>query len=184
MMKQGNAIQIIYGPTVTVIKSNLEDYLNSHLSDQPEKILKNAKIPKKAPKTHREKIYQPIKGEVVPLDQVEDEVFSDGLLGEGFAIRPAEGRVVSPVEGTVSVVFDTKHAIGIISKGGAEILIHVGINTVRLKGEYFDAKVEPGMKVSKGDLLMEFDLDAIREAGYVTTVPIVISNTMDYTSVT
>ena len=126
----------------------------------------------------------PVNGQVIELEQVEDMVFSGRMLGEGFAVIPHDGKVFSPVNGTVSAVFNTKHAIGFVSEGGAEVLVHIGLDTVKLGGKYFHVMVEPGMKVKVGDLVSEFDLNAIHEAGYLLTTPVVVSNSNDYTSVT
>lgn len=184
IMKRGDGIQLIYGPQVTVIQSNLQAYLASDISDKTYKSAPFAVKEQEEKQVSAEKIYMPIKGEVIELSDVEDEVFSGGMLGEGFAIRPSEGKVFAPVDGTIAAVFNTKHAIAIISQSGAEILIHVGLDTVRLGGKYFEVKVEPGMKVNVGDLLLEFDVEAIKEEGYFVTTPVVISNSIEYTSIT
>ena len=131
-----------------------------------------------------EYLFMPIHGTVIELSEVDDQVFSAGMLGEGFAIQPLEGKVFAPADGVISALFDTKHAIAINSVRGAEILIHVGLDTVRLGGKYFNAKVEPGMHVKKGDLLLEFDLEKIKKAGYRLTTPVVVSNSISYTSIT
>lgn len=129
------------------------------------------------------KIAAPVKGNVVALKDVEDEVFSKGVLGKGAAIQPEEGRVVSPVNGTVAAVFDTKHAIGLQSDDGAEILIHVGMDTVELNGKHFTAHVKAGDKVKVGQLLLEFDMKTIQEAGYKLVTPVIVSNTPAYLDV-
>lgn len=184
VMKKGDGIQLIYGPQVTVIQSNLQAYLSSGISDKMPMILPAAAEKKEELSAVEESIYMPIKGEVIELSEVEDEVFSGGILGEGFAIRPLEGKLFAPADGKVAAVFNTRHAIAIISDGGAEILIHVGLDTVKLGGKCFEVKVEPGMRVKTGDLLSEFDIEDIKENGYYTTTPVVISNSMDYTSIT
>lgn len=184
IMKKGDGIQLIYGPQVTVIQSNLQAYLASDISNKIHKFVPIAVKEQEDKQVFAEKIYMPIKGEVIELSDVEDEVFSGGMLGEGFAIRPSEGKVFAPVDGIIAAVFNTKHAIAIISQSGAEILIHVGLDTVRLGGKYFDVKIEPGMKVNVGDLLLEFDIEAIKEEGYFVTTPVVISNSIEYTSIT
>lgn len=126
----------------------------------------------------------PINGEVVELDEVEDEVFAEAMLGQGFAVRPSDGNLISPVDGTVTAVFNTKHAICITSGGGAEVLVHMGIDTVKLAGKYHHVKVEPGMRVRKGDRIAEFDLEEIKQEGYFVTTPVVVSNSEEYTSIT
>lgn len=123
-----------------------------------------------------EQIAAPISGTVIPLAAVDDKVFSSGTVGQGFAIVPDEGRVYSPVDGHIASTFDSGHAIGISSTGGAEILIHVGINTVQLEGQYFQMQVKEGDVVQKGQLLLTFDLDEIKKAGYDTVTPVVVTN--------
>lgn len=132
--------------------------------------------------THKE-VYAPIKGEVIPLKEVEDEVFSSELMGKGAAIKPEEGKVYAPFDGTVESIFDTKHAMGLKSDDGVELLIHVGMDTVKLNGEPFELKTEAGKKISKGDLLLEFDMKKIEDAGLPLVTPVIVSNTDDYTDV-
>jgi PTS system beta-glucosides-specific IIC component len=131
-----------------------------------------------------ETIVSPIKGSVVPLSEVKDEVFSSEALGKGIAILPDEGKVYSPVDGKVSVVFPTKHAIGLNSNDGAELLIHIGMDTVQLEGKGFTSHVEQDQEVKKGQLLMEFDVDGITNQGYDVTTPVVVTNSKDYNGVT
>ncbi|WP_416262187.1 beta-glucoside-specific PTS transporter subunit IIABC [Gibbsiella quercinecans] len=123
-----------------------------------------------------EQIVAPISGMVIPLTAVDDKVFSSGIVGQGFAIVPDEGRVYAPVDGHIASTFASGHAIGISSTGGAEILIHVGINTVQLEGQYFHMQVKEGEAVKKGQLLLTFDLDEIKHAGYDTVTPVVVTN--------
>ena len=125
-------------------------------------------------------IFYPIKGTVCPLSEVEDEAFSQNILGKGLAINPSEGRVVSPVNGVVSTIFPTLHAIGILSEDGVEILIHVGMDTVKLNGQYFKSYIQNGDKIQKGQLLLEFDMEQIAKAGYSLTTPVVVSNYDSY----
>ncbi|UUI84265.1 beta-glucoside-specific PTS transporter subunit IIABC [Bacillus halotolerans] len=125
-------------------------------------------------------IHSPIKGEVKALSEVNDGVFSAGIMGKGFAIEPEEGEVVSPVYGTVTTVFKTKHAIGITSDQGAEILIHIGLDTVKLEGQWFTAHVKEGDKVAPGDPLVSFDLEQIIAAGYDVITPVIVTNTDRY----
>lgn len=128
----------------------------------------------------KEVIVSPIKGDVLPLSEVKDEVFSAGLLGKGVAIEPKEGKVVSPVDGTLTTLFPTHHALGITSDNGAEILIHVGMDTVQLEGKCFTPKAKQGDKIKAGQVLLEFDIDGIKEAGYPVTTPVIISNSDNY----
>ncbi|WP_054939966.1 beta-glucoside-specific PTS transporter subunit IIABC [Paenibacillus ihuae] len=131
----------------------------------------------------QETVSSPLKGEVVALSDVKDEAFSTGALGKGIAIEPAEGKVFSPVDGILTSLFSSGHAIGITSDHGVDILIHVGKDTVKLKGKHFTPRVKQGDTVKKGDLLMEFDMDAIRAAGYILTTPVIVSNSNNYLDV-
>lgn len=128
----------------------------------------------------KELLTAPIEGEIIPLSEIKDEAFAQGALGQGIAIEPTEGKVVAPFDGTVMTLFPTKHAIGLISDNGMEVLIHIGLDTVQLNGEHFEAHVKQGDRIKKGQTLVTFDLEAIRKAGYVTQTPIVITNSQDY----
>lgn len=130
-----------------------------------------------------EAIYSPITGEVKPLSEVNDPAFSEEIMGKGLAIQPSEGRVVSPVSGRVFSLSKSGHAIGLVSDNGAEMLIHIGIDTVKLKGLHFSPKVTAGTKVAVGDILMEFDLVEIEKAGYSTITPVIITNIQEYSSI-
>ncbi len=121
----------------------------------------------------------PMSGEVLPLEELKDEAFSSGVMGKGVGIEPSEGKVVSPVDGTVSTLFPTLHAVGITSDSGTEILIHVGMDTVQLDGEGFEAHVKQGDKVKKGQLLLDVDLKLLREKGYSTQTPVLVVNPDD-----
>lgn len=129
------------------------------------------------------KVVSPLKGTVVPLNQVNDPTFAEEILGKGVAIEPEDGRVLSPVDGTIATIFETGHAVGLLSDEGAEVLIHVGLDTVQLKGKYFSVKKAAGDKVKKGDCLLEFDLEKIRSEGYDTITPVIISNHSQYQAV-
>lgn len=131
----------------------------------------------------QETISSPIKGEVKALSEITDEAFSSGAMGKGVAIEPSEGKVYSPVDGVLTSLFSSGHAIGVTSNNGVDILIHVGKDTVKLKGKHFTAKVAQGDTVKKGQLLMEFDMAAIKEAGYTLTTPVIVSNTANYLDV-
>lgn len=128
-------------------------------------------------------LYAPIKGKAVPLSEVNDPTFAEEILGKGAAIIPAEGKVYSPIDGEVAAIFDTKHAIALKSEDGVEVLIHVGLDTVKLGGKHFTTHVAPGQKVQKGQLMLEFDMSAIREEGYDIITPIIISNINDYNDI-
>jgi len=135
------------------------------------------------PLIERIEIKSPLTGDIVPLEQVKDEVFSSKALGDGIAVMPKEGKVYAPGNGTVQVVTDSKHALGLVLDTGVEILIHVGLDTVRLEGTYFDAKCKMGDVVKQGDLLLEFDLKEIQKEGYDVVTPVIISNVRDYISI-
>ena len=125
-------------------------------------------------------ISSPLNGEIIHLNEVKDETFASEMMGKGIAINPTEGKVVSPINGTVQMIFKTKHAIGLKSEDGAEILIHIGMDTVQLDGKHFIAHVKDGDKVKVGDVLVEFDMDAIKKEGYELVTPVIITNTIDY----
>lgn len=135
---------------------------------------------KKKQKKVSEMLGAPMEGEAVLSSAVNDPTFGEELIGKGMAIKPTQGKVFAPVDGTVSMVFETKHALSIISEQGAEILIHVGLETVSLKGRYFTAHVQSDTKVKKGDLLLEFDMDAIKAEGFDLITPIIICNSDMY----
>lgn len=128
----------------------------------------------------QKQILAPVAGKVVPMSEVSDPTFSQEILGKGVAIIPSEGRVVAPAAGEVAVMFETKHAVSIRTEEGAELIIHIGLDTVNLKGQYFTSHVVQGDHVKPGDLLVEFDMEKIKEAGYDVITPIIICNTPDY----
>ena len=127
-------------------------------------------------------VYAPMAGEAVAITEVPDPTFSSGMMGNGIAIQPTDGKVCSPVNGTVDTMFETGHAVSLISESGIEILIHVGLETVGLNGKPFQVKVQNGQKVKKGDVLMIADLEAIKAAGLPTITPVLICNTDDYST--
>ncbi|WP_172194319.1 beta-glucoside-specific PTS transporter subunit IIABC [Saccharibacillus qingshengii] len=131
----------------------------------------------------KEIIVSPLEGTVQALDSLPDPAFSSGAMGQGIVVDPTWGRLTSPAAGTVTTVFPTGHAIGITTDGGAQLLIHVGVNTVRLKGQFFDKKVKEGDRVEAGQLLLEFDLEQIKAAGYITATPVIVTNSADYLDV-
>ena len=125
-------------------------------------------------------IYSPLKGKCIPLSQVNDATFAAEILGKGIAIEPVEGKVVAPFYGKVSAVVDTKHAVGLQSDSGVEVLIHIGMDTVKLEGKYYTVHVKEGDTIKRGDLLVTFDMEQIKKSGYELTTPIVITNSDDY----
>ena len=165
---KGKGIQVIYGPQVAVLKTNLEAFLQTSAADQV-----NSQV------SSGEEIKSPMNGTVIPLSEVPDAVFSSEMLGKGFGVEPSEGKAYAPVDGEVTTVFDTKHAIGLMSKHGVELLIHIGMDTVKLNGKGFDVKVKTGDQVKAGDLLAEFDMDLIKGEGYPVTTAVVVTNTDD-----
>ena len=191
VIHKGNGIQVVYGPQVSVVKTNFEDFLDTPASDNVDDLLgdetfesatenkKEAKAPSKAITLSAH-----LNGKVIPLEEVEDEAFSSKVLGDGVAIEPTEGNLYSPCDGKVDMVFDTKHAINIVSKDGAEILLHIGIDTVKLNGRFFKPHVSDGQEIAKGELLISFDMEGIRKAGYKTTTPMIICNSDDYSAIT
>ncbi len=128
-------------------------------------------------------VFSPVQGELVPLSSVNDPVFAEGMLGKGAAVIPSDGKIVSPVNGKVITIFDTKHAIGLKSKDGVEVLIHIGLDTVKLNGEFFTAHVQAEEKVKIGDLLVEVDLEKIKEAGYDVITPVIVTNSDAFSDV-
>ena len=191
---KGKGIQVIYGPQVAVLKTNLEAFLQTAAADQvkPEDFTGisgktndentniEATVEKKEEKQISEKVIKsPMNGTVIPLSEVQDAVFSSEMLGKGFGVEPSEGKAYAPVDGEVTTVFDTKHALGLMSKNGVELLIHIGMDTVKLNGRGFDVKVKAGDQVKAGDLLAEFDMDLIKSEGYPVTTAVVITNTDD-----
>ena len=125
----------------------------------------------------------PIKGEVLNLNDIEDAAFSSGVLGQGVAIIPSEGKVVAPVDGVVTTLFPSLHAIGILSDEGVEVLIHIGLNTVQLEGRGFEACIKQGDRITKGQTILKFDIDVIKEAGYSVVTPIVVTNSSQFLDV-
>ena len=181
VIHKGNGVQIIYGPQVSVIKSKLEDYIERITSKKTDNIEQEQQSDSENGKTIH--IYSCIKGKVIPLKEVSDEAFSSGMLGEGAAIEPSEGRLYAPCDGRIDMVFDTKHAITMVSEEGCELLLHIGIDTVRLEGKYYETYVANGQEVQRGDLLITFDMEKIKAAGYKITTPVIVCNTDVYSRV-
>jgi len=128
-------------------------------------------------------VVSPLNGELVKLSEVSDKAFASEALGKGIAVIPSEGKLYSPVDGTIAVAFPTGHALGLTTEIGAEILIHIGFDTVSLDGKYFDVKVKAGQEVKKGDLLVEFDIDKIKAEGFDITTPILITNSDSFNTI-
>ena len=178
LVMKGQGVQAIYGPKADVLKSDIQDILDSGeiipetLPSQMTEAQQNAVQYKGL----TEEVYSVADGEVIALEQVKDPVFSQKMMGDGFAVEPANGNIVSPVSGTVSSIFPTKHALGLVTEAGLEVLVHIGLDTVSLEGKPFTVHVTEGQKVAVGDLLVTADLDAIREAGRETSTIVVFTN--------
>lgn len=185
VLRKGNGVQVIYGPQVSVIKSALDEFLESpqaahaaELANQDASPEPNTPEPSQAGQSQL--LHAHMNGKVVPLEQVPDEAFSGKVLGDGCAIEPTDGKLYAPCDGVIDTVFDTCHAVNMRSDQGAELLLHVGIDTVKLGGKYFTAHVQDGQQVKTGDLLLSFDADKIRQAGYQLTTPLIVCNSEDY----
>ena len=184
VIHKGNGIQVIYGPQVAVIKSNLVDFMESPESDN----LSAAAAPAPAaaePAAPAKEVKAAVlgahmNGTVLALCKVDDEAFASGAMGDGVAIEPAVGKLYAPADGVIETVFETKHAVGMTTDDGVELLMHIGIDTVKLGGKYFEAHVAPEQKVKKSDLLVSFDMEAIKAEGYPLTTPMIVCNTDDY----
>ena len=168
---KGNGVQVVYGPKVAVIKAKLEDYLE------------NAPKTPAAHAANDTVLSACLNGTVVPLADVKDEAFASGALGDGIAIEPTDGELVAPADGEISSTFETHHAVGMTTADGAELLMHIGIDTVKLGGKHFTYLVNEGDKVKKGQPLIRFELEAIKAEGYPVTTPLIVCNTDDYAAV-
>ena len=175
---KGNGVQVVYGPKVAVIKAKLEDYLESTPKDPVV-----APSPAAASAAKDTVLSACLNGTVVPLADVKDEAFASGVLGNGIAIEPADGELVAPADGEISSTFETHHAVGMTTADGAELLMHIGIDTVKLGGKHFTYLVNEGDKVKKGQPLIRFELEAIKAEGYPVTTPVIVCNTDDYAAV-
>ena len=175
---KGNGVQVVYGPKVAVIKAKLEDYLESAPKNPVV-----APSPAPAPAAKDTVLSACLNGTVVPLADVKDEAFASGVLGDGIAIEPSDGELVAPADGEISSTFETHHAVGMTTADGAELLMHIGIDTVKLGGKHFTYLVNEGDKVKKGQPLIRFELEAIKAEGYPVTTPVIVCNTDDYAAV-
>ena len=191
VVHKGNGIQVIYGPQVAVIKSNLVDFMETPAAaaigpatEAPAPAPAAAPAAPAGDKKQDAVLSAPMAGTIVPMAEVKDEAFASCALGEGVAVEPAEGKLFAPADGSIDNVFDTKHAIGMTTDSGVELLLHVGIDTVKLGGQHFTAHVANDQQVKKGDLLLSFDMEAIKAAGYLCTTPMIVCNTDEYQSVT
>ncbi len=188
VVHKGNGVQIIYGPKVTVIKSNLEDYLEvapneEYMAEDKAATTESTTVADKNSATEKivktVMISSPITGEAAELSETPDEVFSNKMLGDGAAVTPIDNIVRAPEDGEVAFVFDTKHAIGFMTESGISLLIHVGIDTVKLAGQGFEVFVENGQKVKKGEPMMKLDLDFLRTHAPSIMSPVICSEMED-----
>ena len=178
LVMKGQGVQAIYGPKADVLKSDIQDILDSGeiIPETLPSQMTEAQQNTVHYKGLTEEVYSVADGQVVALEQVKDPVFSQKMMGDGFAVEPANGNIVSPVSGTVSSIFPTKHALGLVTEAGLEVLVHIGLDTVSLEGKPFTVHVAEGQKVAAGDLLVTADLDAIRAAGRETSTIVVFTN--------
>ena len=178
LVMKGQGVQAIYGPKADVLKSDIQDILDSGeiIPETLPSQMTEAQQNTVHFKGLTEEVYSVADGQVVALEQVKDPVFAQKMMGDGFAVEPANGNIVSPVSGTVSSIFPTKHALGIVTEPGLEVLVHIGLDTVSLEGKPFTVHVAEGQKVTAGDLLVTADLDAIRAAGRETSTVVVFTN--------
>ena len=178
LVMKGQGVQAIYGPKADVLKSDIQDLLDSG-EVIPETLPSQMAAAQQDTVVYKgvtEEVYSVADGQVIELDQVKDPVFAQKMMGDGFAVEPANGNIVSPVSGTVSSIFPTKHALGLVTEAGLEVLVHIGLDTVSLEGKPFTVRVTEGQQVAAGDLLVTADLGAIREAGRETTTVVVFTN--------
>ena len=182
---KGNGVQVVYGPKVAVIKAKLEDYLeNAPKTPAATAAPAPATAPAAPAAAAKDTVLSAcLNGTVVPLAEVKDEAFASGALGDGIAIEPTDGELVAPADGEISSTFETHHAVGMTTVDGAELLMHIGIDTVKLGGKHFAYLVSEGDKVKKGQPLIRFELEAIKAEGYPVTTPLIVCNTDDYTAV-
>ena len=178
LVMKGQGVQAIYGPKADVLKSDIQDILDSGeiIPETLPSQMTEAQQNTVHYKGLTEEVYSVADGQVVALEQVKDPVFAQKMMGDGFAVEPANGNIVSPVSGTVSSIFPTKHALGLVTEAGLEVLVHIGLDTVSLEGKPFTVHVAEGQKVVAGDLLVTADLDAIRAAGRETSTVVVFTN--------
>ena len=182
---KGNGVQVVYGPKVAVIKAKLEDYLeNAPKTSAATAAPAPATAPAAPAAAAKDTVLSAcLNGTVVPLADVKDEAFASGALGDGIAIEPTDGELVAPADGEISSTFETHHAVGMTTADGAELLMHIGIDTVKLGGKHFTYLVNEGDKVKKGQPLIRFELEAIKTEGYPVTTPLIVCNTDDYAAV-
>ena len=181
VVKSGKAVQVVYGPQVSVIKSKIADFMENPVEVKKVVIEETVEEVLEVQAGKNEVIYAPITGEMKDMSETPDATFAQKMMGDGVVIFPSEGSVFAPFDGEVTFVFGTKHAIGLISALGTEMLIHVGIDTVQLDGKGFEVFVNDGDKIKKGDILIKFDIDYLIENAPSLATPIVFTNLVDST---
>ena len=183
----GNLIVALSGIAITMVIAFVLTMIlykdKEEVKEEPKEEVKEITTESNSNMINKEIIDSPIKGKVIKLSNIEDAAFASGVLGNGVAIMPTEGVVVSPVDGEITTLFPSLHAIGITSESGVEILIHVGLDTVQLGGKGFKAHIKQGDKVKKGQHLLDFNIEEIKNAGYSVVTPVVITNTANYLEV-
>ena len=190
---KGNAIQVIYGPSVTIVKANFEEFVEGIREGKIDRGMVEAatgggggggaSAEPEQPKMKDAVLGAHLTGRMMLMNEVPDDGFASRAMGDGVAVEPTEGKLLAPADGTVNLVFPTKHAVGMVTPDGTEILMHIGIDTVKLNGEHFEVHVQENQEVKRGDLLVTFDIDAIHKAGYPVTTPLIITNTAAYRAV-
>ena len=195
VVANGDGVQVVYGPEVTVIHARLQDYIAQIISASSSTADNSAAVPTTSAEVSNpavsaeakdsdnlsvadaitDIVYAPCNGTVIPLKEINDGVFSEGYIGEGLAIEPVDGSFYAPFDCTVAMVFDTHHAIALHTANGTELILHVGLDTVKLKGQHLEVFVQEGQKIQKGDLILRADLEGIQSAGYRTVTPVVIT---------
>lgn len=188
---KGNAIQVIYGPSVTIVKANFEEFVEGIREGKIDRAMVeaatggggSAAAEPEQPKMKDAVLGAHLTGRMMLMNEVPDDGFASRAMGDGVAVEPTEGKLYAPADGTINLVFPTKHAVGMVTPDGTEILMHIGIDTVKLNGEHFEVHVQQDQEVKRGDLLVSFDIDAIHKAGYPVTTPLIITNTAAYRAV-
>ncbi|MBR1859005.1 MAG: PTS transporter subunit EIIC [Selenomonadaceae bacterium] len=190
---KGNAIQVIYGPSVTIVKANFEEFVEGIREGKISRAMAEevggggssapAAAEPETPKMKDSVLGSHMTGHMMLMNEVPDDGFASRGMGDGVAVDPSVGELHAPADGTITLVFPTKHAIGMVTEDGTELLMHIGIDTVKLNGEHFDVKVAQDQKVKKGDLLVTFDIPAIKKAGYPVVTPLIVTNTTAYKAI-
>lgn len=188
---KGNAIQVIYGPSVTIVKANFEEFVEDIRAGKIDRSIlegasgggSSAAAEPEKPKMKDAIFGAHLTGRMMLMNEVPDDGFASRAMGDGVAVEPTEGKLLAPADGTITLIFPTKHAIGMVTPDGAELLMHIGIDTVKLNGENFEVHVTDGQEVKRGDLLVTFDIPAIKKAGYPVTTPLIVTNSSAYGTV-